>query len=593
MRSIASRILVVLIAATALWTVVIACGGGLTLTLGPFRLSSRGPWRPLVIAAVAVLGHLWLFGAAAFRRELERLGQVPAIVVRLAPIVPVLLTLWLGLRWGTWVAGAADPYGYVSQSDLWATGQLQIDQPWTAPFTWPFAQMSFAPLGYRPGPSPLSIVPTYASGVPILMAAATLVAGPKGPFVVVPLLGALAVYLTYRMGRRLAGPMVGVLASFLLAMSPAFLFNLLMPMSDVAAAAAWTLAAYLALGDRRWSPWLSGLAASAAILIRPNVAPLLAVPGLILLLKRRPEGARASARWLGLATLVAGVLPGIGAVMWLNARLYGGPFESGYGSLLAQFELGRGAANLGRYAWWFWDTQPAVALLAMIALILPGAFGRERAQRFPSPVPPRVVLGAMIATALGCYAFYLTFDEWWYLRFVLPAFPALMILGAAGLVRLADLLPAAWRVSAITMVMTGALAAQSTVALDRGVWGLQPGNYRYISVAREVAQRVPENAMVISMQHSGSLRYYGHRLTLRWDWLPPEWLDRALVELQRNGFRPYVLLEDWEIPRFRERFGASLAGQLRSKPVAEPGPRCTLFDPLAPPVAAGAPVPAR
>ena len=39
----------------------------------------------------------------------------------------------------------------------------------------------------------------------------------------------------------------------------------------------------------------------------------------------------------------------------------------------------------------------------------------------------------------------------------------------------------------------------------------------------------------LTLQHSGSVRYYGHRVSLRYDLLRPEWLDRALQFRKRNA----------------------------------------------------------
>ena len=72
------------------------------------------------------------------------------------------------------------------------------------------------------------------------------------------------------------------------------------------------------------------------------------------------------------------------------------------------------------------------------------------------------------------------------------------------------------------------------------------------------------------MQHSGSIRYYSGRLTLRYDWLDGDWLDRAIEVLERSGRPVYVLLDDWEEPAFRERF----AGQ-RSLAHLDRGPAAT------------------
>ena len=49
------------------------------------------------------------------------------------------------------------------------------------------------------------------------------------------------------------------------------------------------------------------------------------------------------------------------------------------------------------------------------------------------------------------------------------------------------------------------------------------------------------------MQHSGSLRLYADRLTLRYDALDPLWLDRVVAYLQSIGRRPYYVLDGAEV----------------------------------------------
>ena len=62
---------------------------------------------------------------------------------------------------------------------------------------------------------------------------------------------------------------------------------------------------------------------------------------------------------------------------------------------------------------------------------------------------------------------------------------------------------------------------------------------------------------------------YSGRLTLRFDLLDPEWLDRALEALERLGFTTYALLEDWEETAFRQGFSGARALQLlEAGPVA-------------------------
>ena len=61
--------------------------------------------------------------------------------------------------------------------------------------------------------------------------------------------------------------------------------------------------------------------------------------------------------------------------------------------------------------------------------------------------------------------------------------------------------------------------------------------------------------MIISAQHSGSLRYYAGRLTVRWDTGDPAWLDRTAEWLAARGHHPYFVLEPQEIAELRTRFG--------------------------------------
>ncbi len=203
-----------------------------------------------------------------------------ASVLALALALAVFI---LGARFGSRTAAGSDAYGYVSQADLWLHGNLHVDQPWVARFAWPDADAVFAPLAYRPGTTPHTLVPTYPPGLPLLMAAFSLPGAHGARYLVVPLMAALGVWLTWRLGRRALGDAGGLLSALLLASSPAFLFQLMLPMSDIPATTAWLAAAVLVLCAPP-RPWLAGLAACAAILIRPNLAPLAAVLTVAILL---------------------------------------------------------------------------------------------------------------------------------------------------------------------------------------------------------------------------------------------------------------------------------------------------------------------
>src|ERR1700680_341514 len=80
--------------------------------------------------------------------------------------------LVVALSRGSFVAGGADSYGYLSQARLWEHGSPISYDPIITEVQWPFADWTFSPLGYRPGLLKGTIVPIYSSGYPLLMAAA-------------------------------------------------------------------------------------------------------------------------------------------------------------------------------------------------------------------------------------------------------------------------------------------------------------------------------------------------------------------------------------------------------------------------------------
>jgi len=67
---------------------------------------------------------------------------------------------------------------------------------------------------------------------------------------------------------------------------------------------------------------------------------------------------------------------------------------------------------------------------------------------------------------------------------------------------------------------------------------------------------------VLANQHSGSLRWYGKRQTLRWDFIAPDQLTTTVRELESHGATTYVALEGDEVAMFDQRF-KDVIGQLQ------------------------------
>jgi len=559
--------------ALALWatTLLVWSSGG--AVVGP--VSVRSPW-PLFLAACLVTAVVWL--TAGRRRLLDGLAQAWTPGSRWPAAVAVAMaaaTLATGIGAGSFIAGGADSSGYVSQSRLWLDGRLTQRHELATRLRPSVGPWAFAPLGYRPGADHGTFVPTYSPGYPLVFAAARAVGGERAGYLVVPVLGALLVWLSFALGRRFADARIGLGTALLVATSPAFLYQIIQPMSDVPAAAWW---AFAALGCMTGTPAAllgGGLAASMAVLTRPNLVPLAAALGLFVLLQSDPAGGGAAAHPLSwyrrhaagslgarlrrAAVFSAGVVPGCVAVALLNDHLYGSPLLSGYGPSDYLYDRANVRPNLHLYAGWLWETHARVLWLAPLALapwvtrrIAPGA-----------RMGTALLLAALAVVTFGMYLPYAVFENWSYLRFLLPGLPFCVALAVTALLGLLARLPPAPAACAGLVVLTIAGGAQLRVAFEDRVFDLDTIERRYLDVAAQVSQLPGTPPIVLAVQHSGSLAYYTHASILRWDLLDASGLD-ATLDLAAAGGRPVLLVFDHdEEGPFRARFaGHPTVGRL-------------------------------
>jgi hypothetical protein len=340
---------------------------------------------------------------------------------------------------------------------------------------------------------------------------------------------------------------------------------LMWPMTDVPVAAAWAVAFYLLFGSSFRAAAGAGLAAGMAALIRPNLAPLVALPVLWLLVgvwrSHGGERARAARR---IAAFLAGVAPGAIALALFNWRLYGSPLQSGYADAGAFFSRAHIWPNLSNYSSWFVDSQTPLAVAGVLALLLPIA-------RLWPRVPDRgvvVVSALFVAGMVAEYAVFLVFDAWWYLRFLLACWPFIML--GLAMVLLAAVRwsgrPMLKIVVAIAVLILGMRGVR--VASERFAFELWQGEHRYVSAAKVVQSVTDANSVVLSIQHSGSVRYYAGRVSIRFDAIERRWLDRAVAWMGERGLHVYLLAEDWEIPTFRQMFaGQRTLARLDAPPI--------------------------
>ena len=98
------------------------------------------------------------------------------------------------------------------------------------------------------------------------------------------------------------------------------------------------------------------------------------------------------------------------------------------------------------------------------------------------------------------------------------------------------------------------------VARHRHVFDLQAMESRFAIAGRYAARALPPQAVVLAVQQSGSVRYYGGtRRRSRGTRFRPDALDSTLAALRAAGRPPFIALEDAEEPRFRARFATRSA----------------------------------
>ncbi|MCA1585170.1 MAG: hypothetical protein LC791_10520 [Acidobacteria bacterium] len=412
------------------------------------------------------------------------------------------------------VAGGADSYGYVSESQLLRHGSL-IDRPAAdvlLPFDRPYALAVAAPLGYTASLSADGIVPIYPAGLPALMALATLVAGPDGPFYVAPIMGVIGLLIAFLLSRTWFDVLTSCLAVTFIAWNPLYVAYAKQPMSDVPAAVALMAAVWLVM-RRQSRPMTAGLVAGAAFLIRPALAGGCAVLGLAALYRCGPRGALRYGATFAPAVLLQAVL---------HQVLYGHPLQSGYGS------------------------------------------------------PATLFSWKMLPTNVVIYGHWLVLSHWETLRFVLPGLLVLTIVAASGVTRTFERW-GSWVAVAGVVVCGAGVAYEASRWLERhGTWRLAQVEEKYPLLARWIAQSTAPDAVVMAFQHSGSIRYYAGRQTIRWDALRSEDLIPAVRHFQARGVSVFAVLEGVELGQFQDRFRSELdrvdllpAGQARGVIVVE------------------------
>jgi hypothetical protein len=527
--------------------VIVAASGGFRTTVGGLRVSARSP---IPIAFLALTnGVMWLAAARRHQSIGADLESVWLGINRHARRIVFAIALTAGIvsaAFATRSAAGADASGYVSESAMLISGRLFLVDELSA-LASGYDSYLTSPLGWRPAPVAGKQSPTYPPGLPLLMAVPHAIAGVNGASAAVIAMAAIAVIVTGLLAAELGGAIAGLLAALLLAFTPVFIHQSTQPMSDVPVTAAW-MSCFLLVARKGGSPGpaaaiAAGIACGLAILIRPNLAPLAIVP--LILVRQRIA--------FSIPVAIAGVV--LAYLQWL---WYGSPLRSGYGAAEELFSFANIASNVPRYFNWLISTAPILLLTVF-------GFWRWRRDRLA------LALFAFAALVVGAYLVYAVFDEWSYLRFLLPAMAVFAVFTAVEL--------SAWIARWPISIRAPLLFALVLVVTAHGIWVARSldtfklaGQLRRVSVVGDyINADVPPSAVILAGEQSGSMRYYADRPILRWEAATPESLAASMTALQQSRRPVYIVLDAWEHQPFRAKFASLPVGALDWPPMLEAG----------------------
>ncbi|HMC61137.1 MAG TPA: glycosyltransferase family 39 protein [Candidatus Solibacter sp.] len=448
----------------------------------------------------------------------------------------VLLFILIGA-----VPGGSDNSGYFNEARLFAHGQIHAPMRVLAGIPATEIPFLYVPLGFKPAADGTArLTPTYPPGLPLMLAAVARIAGWDHSGDAILLIHSLAgIALVFALGRLCGLPESWSLAgAAVLAASPLYLFTSLQALSYVPATVWATAAVVAAFKSRERTGWalVSGICISIGFLIRPNNF-LVAVPVLIAV-------GMAPRRVL---LVVLGSLPGIAVWMAVNRVAYGAPLQSGYGTIGNEFHTALIPGTLRYYVRWL------PLLLSPLVFVAPALVGLYR-------FAPRVC-AVLLSWALAYLAFFSayrwTHEKWWFLRFLLPAAPAIIVAGLVvahfwfGIVR--ERYPQTVRRILTLLLLVAAMSVEvrQTGPL-REAWSIGHGERKYGRVAAWLNAHVPPDSAIVLSQASGALFYFSNLTLLRYEEMNPTVSARVGAELQSEHRPLYAVLFPFEVETLKK-----------------------------------------
>jgi hypothetical protein len=451
-----------------------------------------------------------------------------AIIVVLA----LLIYAWLLVgRFSPEPAGS-DGSGYLNSASMLTKGRFTYDlrTPYGIENPYPY---HFEPLGLHFNQKSKQLTSTYFLGLPLHLAIAGNIVGLNhSPYVIIIGSALLTLLVTALISIELGvSSIVAFAAAASLAICPVFILTSTCILSDTLATF-WCSFAFLAAikarrGKLAWA-LATGCAVGLAILVRSTNA-LMILPVIVALRD-----------WRALAYAAVGGMPVIGFLLYYQASVYGSPWQSGYGDFGATFSVAVFFPTIAFFYHYFMLLLP-FSLLSFFALFHPPALKTAKEV---------AALAAWVGAFVVFYAFYSPVHQHWSnLRFVEPAFPALLVMASMGIEDFAArFLPDRIRAfGASFSAVAAALAGVATVQLFSHFPNPKLRDLGCVQSGEWITAQLPRDAVVLSMLYSGMIYFKSDQPIMRWDLLSKTDANGYFRDLKQAGGPVYALLDTHEI----------------------------------------------
>jgi hypothetical protein len=389
--------------------------------------------------------------------------------------------------------------------------------------------MGYVPLGFLPMADG-RMYPTYPMGLPISILGNCKVFGwMLGPAVTMALYAIGCLVAIYVLGVELKlGRELSFLATIFLCCCPLFLFMTLQTMSDMPATLWATLAVIGCLKAERKTVWaaFAGFSFVFGVLVRPTSFLMLLPLACVF-----PWSIRR------LAAFCVGAAPGAICVIALNRILYGHILTTGYGNVFSSFGIRYVPSTLHNYI-----VSLPVELTPLVLLFVAFPFVKLELRE-----AVRIGLIAWVITFFAFYATYFcTHEAWWYLRFVLPTYPAIIIGILFVIKRIGTCIPLPFKFIGWIALVGFISFSEKSHSVKLSALDIGNGEKVYPDTCAFITRSIPDTAVIFCMQESGAIFYYTEHRIVRWDCISADnftAIESACAQARR---RIYMVLFPFE-----------------------------------------------